>query len=135
MKKKCLIVLNHQPSKEMVEELGANGFVVEELPNNLKELWGNIPATTSLELVRVHINPIMHYIIDNKFDRVVIAGEPTAIYDILSTIEFVYDADFPKKCYVPVSERVSIDEPQPDGSVKKISKFIYSGLRPYYVSS
>lgn len=130
--KKAVILLNHNPVKELTDSLKSEGFSVVVPPEEMKQIWGNIPATTNWLELRRWIKPIASYIKENHFQKVIIAGEPTAIYNLILEMEFVDDR-FSEKCYAPISERVSIDEPQPDGTVKKVSVFQYKGLRPYYM--
>ena len=138
--KVALIILNHKPAKELVEELEGKGFQVKVAEN--VELWGQIPTTTDNKGLEDYLKPLYEEIKNlNKEDIVIINGEPTSIFHLAYASHY-WEQDFYSgvsslklwagaKFYAPISERVSKDVPQEDSTIKKISIFKYAGLREY----
>lgn len=122
--KKCLMILNHNPVKELQDELSQKNYKVDLLSSELKNIWGNIPETTDKKELHNFLQPLLDEAL--LYNMVVIAGEPTAVYHIVSDLQ-----SMGIDCYAPVSKRVSIDVPQEDGTVLKKSVFKYKGLREY----
>lgn len=108
-----ICLLNHTPTPELGECW---------VPSNIK-LWGTIPQND----VWGHLAPLFREILEHAVpgDTCVLAGEPRACFLMVSALEARGI-----KCFDPYSERVSVDEPQPDGSVRKASVFRFLGLSP-----
>ena len=149
--KKALIILNHNPVDGVFDDLRKMGVeevhMLKDVDSQLAQEFANVPF--SVEEVRSVAEKIAR-VIDTKlscnyfsgnespeYDIVVIAGEPRLVHQI--AMYFVYGTELGTaqhtsavKFFSPYSKRVSIDEPQPDGSVKKVTKFVYEGLAPYW---
>jgi len=132
--KKALIILNHNPAKELTEDLYKN-YGVEEVAT-LKEVapelsikFSQIPVEykTPYELQNYIINDIVRLVDDKGYDLVVVSGEPVTCKWLTITLE----EGLGVKSYAPLSRRESVDVEQPDGSVVKKSVFKYAGLREF----
>lgn len=118
--KKILNVSNHTLGLDQLQELAMLGYQVVELPEDLKKEWAQLSPDTYHGLC----NRIKKYMIDNHVDATHVAGFPAAVnYFVKNSI--VFDN------YYAYSERVSIEEPQPDGSVIKKNIFKHKGFYRY----
>lgn len=119
--KKLLNVSNHVLGLNQLQELQDKGFDVVELPDNLKSIWGQLTPDNYLSTC----NDIVTFAEENGIEGFHIAGFPAAVtalcIDIYPTTPIFY----------AYSERVSIEEPQPDGSVIKKNIFKHKGFYPY----
>ena len=103
--KKILNVSNHTLGLDQIQELAMMGYQVVELPEDLK-------------------NKIRNYMAENHVDATHVAGFPAAVnYFVKNSI--VFDN------YYAYSERVAIEEVQPDGTVAKKSVFKHKGFYKY----
>lgn len=118
--KKILNVSNHTLGLDQLQELAMLGYQVVELPEDLKKEWTQLSPDTYHEVC----NRIKKYMVDNHVDATHVAGFPAAVnYFVKNSI--VFDN------YYAYSERVSIEEPQPDGSVIKKNVFKHKGFYKY----
>lgn len=117
-----ICILNHTPAQEL-------GDVV--IPQGI-ELWGAIPRDRTamwmhLAPLRNAVDTLINSVDPEELIEVIIAGEPRACHYFVTWLESMYGVT----CYAPYSERVSVDELQPDGSVIKRSVFRFAGLGEY----
>jgi hypothetical protein len=105
----------HQPTKEQIAELDEIVFLADVNPL-LQDKLNNSPidAKELRELAREFIT----FVIENNYFPVQVGGSIAFQYT-LGRIS----AEIPFAVKYAHSERVSVDEPQADGSVKKISVF------------
>lgn len=115
MTKQLLWVANHPIPAELLAD---ENYEVIELPADLKALWGAIPATG----VASHIEPIIE--LASSIGAVMVAGEPRACFHVASAVGA-------ENAFATYSVRESVDQPQADGTVKKVSVFRYGGLFSY----
>jgi len=131
--KKALVILNHTPVNGVMEDLREMGVSqVDLLPEIDKELAAKFAAVPfDVAEVRKLARELADTIAgdqENGYSIVVIAGEARVIHNVIKEAEW---ASFQTSFYAPYSQRVSVDVPQEDGSVKKIVKFKYEGLAEY----
>jgi len=152
MTKRALIILNHKPVQGIykdLEELGVEQVdLLQDVNPDLAKKFANVPfdkkevikISKELALFISGLDEEKEYLIsinkNPKYDIVIIAGEPRLISNTLYW--FYYGDEYAgvnKANYVrfftPYSERVSEDIKQSDGSIKKVSRFIYRGLAEY----
>ena len=105
----------HQPSKDQLAEIGKIVFLADVNPL-LQDKLNNSPidAKELRELAREFIT----FVIENNYFPVQVGGSIAFQYTLGKMA-----ADIPFAVKYAHSERVSIDEPQADGSVKKVSIF------------
>lgn len=119
--KKLLNVSNHVLGLNQLAELETMGYVVVELPDTLKSVWGQLTPDNYLRVC----NDVVTFAEENGIEGFHIAGFPAAVtalcIDLKPTVPIFY----------AYSERVSIEEPQPDGSVVKKNIFKHKGFYPY----
>ena len=147
---KALIVLNHNPVEGVYEHLKKLGVekvdLLKDVNPELAKKVANVPFDIDelLSIVKELHDLIAgdEFIVYDKdkvnYNVVVIAGEPRLIYNLIVSFEEPAP-DYgcwssltgAVKFYTPYSERISEDIKQPDGSIKKVSKFIYKGLAEY----
>ena len=126
---KAVIMLNHNPVKEMIKDLKEN-YNVKEIINikekhpDIAEKFANIPFEKSCMMEIA--GKIYECIIQYQPDYVIIAGEPRVCRVVVNTL--ICDKVI---CYSPYSKRESVDVKQDDGSIKKVSIFKYIGLAEY----
>jgi NAD(P)H-flavin reductase len=126
----AVIILNHQPVEELLDDLKEN-YQVDEIINlkdaypEIMSVFGNVPKDRYA--VKDFADTLFNEI-DYRYepDIVVVSGEPRICRYLVDLFE-----DRGVECYVPYSKRISEDTPQPDGSVKKVTKFQYEGLAEY----
>jgi hypothetical protein len=108
----------HQPSKDQLAELAELGKIVFLADVNplLQDKLNNSPID-SKELYEL-ASELISFIIENDYFPVQVGGSIAFQYTLGKIA-----ADIPFAVKYAHSERVSIDEPQADGSVKKISVF------------
>ena len=117
MKKKLLVVMNHQLTEE--QKVGWDELVVlSDISKTLSDMVKNISPVAKVEEIKELAMAIVLVGLMGKFTHIAIMGEPTLV---LHTAIIADEVDI--KAVTATSERVSFDEPQPDGSIKKISKF------------
>lgn len=119
--KKLLNVSNHVLGLNQIAELQEKGFVVVELPDNLKSVWAQLTPENYLSVC----NDVVTFAEENGIEGFHIAGFPAAVtalcIDLKPTVPVYY----------AYSERVSVEEPQPDGSVVKKNIFKHKGFYQY----
>lgn len=106
----------HKPTPEQIQELGGE---ISYLPVELQEKLNNTPSTGE-GLVKVAIE-LLKYATDWKAILVQPGGSP-AFQCVLGSMDTAENGFFVRIMYAH-SERVSNDEPQADGSIKKVSVF------------
>lgn len=110
MGKKITIVLNHNPTEEQLKELREMGYDEYEVLQH-----PTIPPNAEMEEVEGTFNKMLW---DRQYDALWIQGD----YRF-----FAYAARFCRFYDIPLfiatTERKVIEEPQPDGSIKKTSVF------------
>jgi len=131
--KKALIILNHAPVQGVYEDLKKMGVSqVDLLPDVDKELAAQFAAVPfSVEEVRKLARELANTIsgdCEDGYSIVVIAGEARVIHNTIKMAEW---SAFQTRFYAPYSQRISVDTVQPDGTVKKVTKFKYEGLAEY----
>jgi len=120
--KKILNVSNHNFTEVQLVELRDKWDVeVLELPEELKKRWSNLTPDD----YKAVCNTIIGYSFDenNQVVMMHVAGFPAAVNYIVK--------EYPGVSLYAYSERCSIDIPQEDGSVKKISQFKHKGFYRY----
>ena len=119
--KKLLNCSNHVLGLNQLAELETMGYVVVELPDTLKSVWGQLTPDNYLRVC----NDVVAFAEENGIEAFHVAGFPAAVtalcIDIYPTTPIFY----------AYSERMSIEEPQPDGSVVKKNVFKHKGFYPY----
>jgi hypothetical protein len=113
--KKNLWCSIHQPTKEQITELGDVVFLAD-VNASLQNKLNNSP-TEGKEL-RELAAQLIAFVVECDYFPVQVGGSIAFQYT-LGRIS----AEIPFGVKYAHSERVSVDEPQPDGSVKKISVF------------
>ncbi|AVK80629.1 hypothetical protein [Campylobacter fetus] len=117
---KTIFVANHTPSKELSSAI---------IPKNIA-LWAQIPQKGLVE----HLEPLIKELADlcnaDEEVQLVIAGEPRATCFLVRLFNENWERGN-VSCYTTFSQRKSVDETMPDGSVKKTSIFEYMGLVPF----
>lgn len=120
--KKILNVSNHNFTEVQLVELRDKWDVeVLELPEELKKRWSNLTPDD----YKAVCNTIIGYSFDenNQVVMMHVAGFPAAVNYIVK--------EYPGVSLYAYSERYSIDIPQEDGSVKKVSQFKHKGFYRY----
>ena len=97
------------------------GYDLVELPEDLKKAWGQLEPTN----YPMVCNEIMDWAQENEISAFHLAGFAPAVTLICMDVK----SDFP--VYYAYTARVSVDIPQPDGSIKKESKFTHGGFFRY----
>ena len=119
--KRMLNISNHVLGLNQLAELETMGYVVVELPDNLKAVWGQLTPDNYLSTC----NEIVNWAEENGIEGFHIAGFPAAVtalcIDLKPTVPVYY----------AYSERVSVEEAQPDGSVAKKNVFKHKGFYQY----
>lgn len=111
-----IFVTNHTPTKEVVDNYDVITVSFQG--------WATIPGTGVREYVRPLVDECQELLKAHPDAFVAITGEPRATRHVVNQL--------PKgSCVAPFSERVSIDEPQEDGSILKKSIFKFKGFVPY----
>ena len=118
MKKKMLVVMSHQLTKEQVDDFGGEVITLNELDATLAKQCANIPPTQDSGYIRVLAQKVMMPVLFKKFTHVAIMGEPTLVYHVVNLC-----AEMNIIPLTSTTERISVDEVQPDGSVVKKSIF------------
>jgi len=125
MKNTFFNITNHNLTKEQVKDLEENHQVGEiiNLPDDLKQLWGQIPADKdSKELKREIVEPIANWVLQEvKSDAGAIAmvmGEMTVAYSLIKEL-----GEYGVNIVVATSKRESKEVLQEDGSIRKVNIF------------
>lgn len=139
---KTIIILNHQAVDGVYKDLKNMGVEIidtlADLNPELAKRFANVGFNKAKEIAKEIVNVIIGSgnIDFPEYEVVIIAGEPRVCSNVYLGLGYGDEmgrANSPFKCklFAPYSKRVSIDEPQPDGSVRKTVKFQYEGLAPY----
>lgn len=117
---KLLNVSNHKFTQEQLEDLKVNWEINEilELPEDLKKEWSNLTPDNYKEVC----DRIINLAIKEDHPFLHLAGFAPAVNYVAQ--------DYPI-CIYAFSVRDSIDVPQEDGSIKKISTFNHKGFYRY----
>lgn len=118
--KKILNVSNHTLGLDQIQELASLGYQVVELPDDLKKAWAQLSPDNYHEVC----NKIKDFMTEHHVDATHVAGFPAAVNYFVKT-SIVFDN------YYAYSERVSVEEAQPDGSVIKKNVFKHKGFYKY----
>lgn len=116
MKKKLLVVMNHELTEE--QKVGWDELVILSNVSKTSDIVKNISPIAKVEEIKELAMAIVLIALLHKCTHIAIMGEPTLV---LHTAMIADEVDI--KPVTATSERISVDEPQPDGSIKKISKF------------
>lgn len=104
------------------------GFDVVELPVDLKAQWGQVTELSKEGIADDVVSIVTQAIAGPNSDNLILVhGHPGVTYLVVSRLKGVPGI-------VPVyaeSVRDSVEEKQPDGSVKKVSVFRHLGFREY----
>ena len=124
--KKAYVCMNHQLTDEQKEALSklmrAEIKVVNASPS-IKEIFSNIPTDFEAYQVRNLAKAIRREVEKVNADCVFITGHAWVVAFVYEEIERRYELPFKPWMIDSVSERVSVDIPQPDGTIKKVSDF------------
>ena len=115
--KKVLVIMNHSLTEDQLADFAKRGWEPQYLDVDQKAVWESIDPSSIEEA----INIVTSRYEGNLF---VIQGHPGAVVKFVS----LYGG---ANCYYAQSDRISIDQPQPDGTVKKISQFKHKGFYSY----
>ena len=119
--KKLLNVSNHVLGLNQLEESKEKGFVVVELPEELKKAWSQLKPDNYPQVC----NDIIQYAEDNQCEAMHLAGFPAAVTLICVDCH----PDYP--LFYAYSERESIEVSKEDGSVEKKNIFKHKGFFEY----
>ena len=114
--KKLLNLSNHKLTDEQVNELLQKAIEVVELDELDKRLWSQL-TPNNYKLIADSI--LNKYTVDLYH----LAGFPAAVVYVCNQNQ--------NKCYYAFSERCSIEETQPDGSIVKKNIFKHKGFYLY----
>lgn len=116
---KLLWISNHVPNQDQINDAARNGY--EIVPANVPS-WGRIPPEFTKEDIRELLLPELPPL--SNYDAVAIMGELTAC---MVVCDLARQQGTP--VVTPTTERVSVEETMPDGSVRKVSKFSHVRFR------
>ena len=119
--KKLLNVSNHILGMNQLKELEERGYVVIEMPEDLKFKWAQLAPTNYPEVC----NEVIQFAEDNQCEAMHLAGFPPAV----SLICLDINKDYP--LFYAYSERESIEVTKEDGTVEKKNVFRHKGFFRY----
>ena len=131
-RRKALVILNHPLSTEQIEDLsktwGVNSDAIITLPQELKQLWANIPPEADDVQVCMHVQPLVNWARSRDIgllpsDMIIIGGELVATLAVIAGMD---------KNILPVcatTRRESVEKTMPDGSVQKTNVFRHVRFR------
>lgn len=131
-RRKALVVLNHSLSSEQIEDLsktwGVNSDAIITLPQELKQLWANIPPEANDVQVCAHVQPLVNWARSRDIgllpgDMIIIGGELVATLAVIAGM----DKDILPVC--ATTRRESVEQTMPDGSVQKTNVFRHVRFR------
>lgn len=112
---KLLNISNHNLNQDQLLDL--ENMEVIDLPQELKSIWGGITPDNRLDVIK----SIYNWIImqgDPEDTKIHLAGQMDCTHVLLTALQSIgYD------CVYSLTERMSEDIPQEDGSVKKVMIF------------
>lgn len=118
--KKLLNCSNHVMGLNQIRELEEKGYVIIELPENLKNQWSQLTPNNYAEVC----NSVVEFMEQNNCEGIHLAGFPAAVtllcIDLNPTVEILY----------AYSER-DVVEIEVEGQVVKKSIFTHKGFYPY----
>ena len=117
---KLLNVSNHVMGLEQIKELEEKGYIIVELPEDLKSRWSQMDPETYARTC----NDVVEYAELNGINAMHLAGFPPAVVLICMDIDRI-------PLYYAYSERVSIENVKEDGSVEKRNVFKHKGFFRY----
>ena len=120
--KKILNVSNHVLGLDQIKELAEKGYEVVELSQELKTQWAQLNPETYVDVC----NQVTSFADKVGASAMHIAGFPAAVTYVVSKNIMPF--------YYAYSERVSIEEPQEDGSVLKKNVFRHKGFYQYKIA-
>lgn len=118
--KRLLNCSNHVMGLEQIRELENKGYVIVELPEDLKKRWAQMDPETYGRTC----NDIIEWAEENDINAMHLAGFPAAVVLVCADIDRI-------PLYYAYSERVSIEETLEDGSVVKKNVFRHKGFYQY----
>ena len=118
--RKLLNVSNHVMGLEQIAELQEKGYVIVELPDDLKARWAQMNPDSYARTC----NDVVEYAELNGIEAMHLAGFAPAVVLICMDIDRI-------PLYYAYSERVSIEETLADGSVAKKNIFKHKGFFRY----
>ncbi len=127
--KNLFLIFSHTLTPEQATDatnsLGVENFV--SLPENLKTLWGNVPPDAELDFA-TYLQPLKDFLAATAqaHDVVLIQGDFGATFHLVNHCK--------QAGYTPVyatTERVAIEQAQPDGSVVLQKVFKHKAFRRY----
>lgn len=128
MDRALILLFNHQltPNQELDARRNLGITRVVEPPENLRELWANVPPDPA-ELY-AYLGPLKLWLTANASpdDYVLIQGDFGATYLMVA---FAFE-----KGLIPIystTEREATEELQPDGSMKLTHRFLHKRFRKY----
>jgi hypothetical protein len=118
--------LNDEQVSDAERTLDVNEIVY--VPQELLNIWGDIPPELSSYELMQYIKPIKNWLLENvkNHDALLIQGEPISVYYI---VYWMAQKDI--KSYVATTRRVVVEEQLPDGSIVKKSTFRHVRFRRY----
>ena len=129
---KALIILNHTPVDGVYRDLEKLGCTQIDLLKDVNEMlaikFANVPFDLSEDHTAHNIMCTIARDEPDGYNVVVISGEPRMVHRIIKACD---EQAFQTSFYAPYSKRISLDEIQSDGSIKKVVKFQYEGLASY----
>lgn len=123
-------ISSHNLTQDQKNNLPKGCNKVIELPENLKKMWGSIPAEEDWELLNV-VKPILDFIEkimgkDFRNGSFLVQGEPATVMSLVLEIQERYGT-----CYCALTSRESQEVQQADGSIRKVAVFRHKGWRKY----
>jgi hypothetical protein len=117
-------VSSHSLTQDQLTDLVKMGYSVIELPTELKTRWSNIDPVA--EINDLLISAIVSFAEVNLATGALVAGEPG---HMVSCIKALQEAGV--TCFHATTTRVSEDQAEPDGSIKKVSVFKHVRFRQF----
>lgn len=116
--------LTEEQKREVNEVLGAT---IIELPEKLKRDWANV-TPDNINLIMRDLLEVIYPLAKNNENTVLVhvAGHPALVARTVGMLKYL-NID----CYWAFSQRVSIEEAQPDGSILKRNVFKHEGFFKY----
>jgi hypothetical protein len=130
-------VTNHDLTDEQRRAVEQAGLEVVNLPEDLKARWSSVPPDADNETLLALVCDVATFIKAHDlglYNIAMVQGEPVVCHNLA---EFVRFPRATKGMHViPVvatTRRESVEEAQPDGSVRKTAVFKHVGFRPYHL--
>ena len=117
----CYVLLNHQLGDQQVAELEGKGFQIVVANDEVKNAWGQI-TPDNLDGVVAMVKESL----PNGTGAVVVQGHFAATFRLVRDVKALGI-----ECFYAHSVRQSVDQPQADGTVKKVAVFNHVGFFPY----